>query len=133
MMSSGGWQCERFEFRRAALEQPAELSGLSAVQAKAIADETLALRYPNELAGINDARQAMEAVSTAFHTVRKAVEHELKTTSGTVQGATARKFGAVDLRNAQNPLANGGAWRGVRLFTLRGAGLVLPGPYDRIR
>jgi hypothetical protein len=46
----------------------------------------LQLRYPKELAGINEGRQAMEAVSTAFDTVRKAVEHELKTTSGTTQG-----------------------------------------------
>jgi hypothetical protein len=75
-----------YECRRAALETQPELSGLSPTQHKAIADETLQLRYPNELAGINEARQAMEAVSTAFDTVRRAVDHELKVTTGTVSG-----------------------------------------------
>jgi hypothetical protein len=81
----------QYEWRAAALEQPAELSGLLPTQHKAIADETLQLRYPNELAGIAEGRAAMEAVSTAFDTVRKAVERELKTTSGTTQGPPPEK------------------------------------------
>ena len=75
-----------YEWRRAALETQPELSGLSEVQAKAIRDETLQLRYPNELAGIRGAQEAIQAVSTAFETVRKAVDHELKVTTGTVSG-----------------------------------------------
>jgi hypothetical protein len=80
-----------YEWRRAALETQAELSGLSPVQHKSYADETLKLRYGTELAGIAAGKQALEAVSTSFETVRKAIEHELSATSGTVTGPPPKK------------------------------------------
>jgi hypothetical protein len=72
-----------WQWRRAALETEPELSGLSESMHKALTDETLRAMYPNELAGINEGRQALQVLQTAVSTVEKAVDHELRSTGTT--------------------------------------------------
>jgi hypothetical protein len=75
-----------FQWRRAALESEPELASLSPVQYKALQDETLRAFFPAELEGINQGKQALEAITTAVNTVERAVDHELKSTTTTDQG-----------------------------------------------
>jgi hypothetical protein len=74
-----------YEYRAAALETLPELSGLSQTQYKAAVDETLQVRFPSEIAGITEARQALETAATALDTVRLAAENELKASGGQIQ------------------------------------------------
>src|SRR5262245_15717008 len=74
------------KWRAAALETAPELSGLSPTYAKALEDETLREKYPDALAGINEGRQAVEALQTVMQTLESAIEHELRITAGTVAG-----------------------------------------------
>ena len=77
-------------WRAAALETDPSLSGLSPSYAKALHDETLAAKFPNELAGISEGRQAVAVLGTVLEGVSKAIEHELRVTSGTVAAAPAQ-------------------------------------------
>jgi hypothetical protein len=74
-----------YEYRAAALETLPELSGLSQTQYKVAVDETLQVRFPSEIAGITEARQALETAATALDTVRLAAENELKASGGQIQ------------------------------------------------
>jgi hypothetical protein len=75
-----------YEWRKAALETDASLSGIAPTFHKAIEDETLRMRYGAELQGISEGRAAIEAVSTAMDAAAKALEHELKVTETAVPG-----------------------------------------------
>src|SRR5262249_53054439 len=75
------------KWRAAALETAPELSGLLPTYAKALHDETLQQRYPEALAGIQEGKEALEDLGTVMNTVEQAIEHELRTTAGTVAAA----------------------------------------------
>jgi hypothetical protein len=75
------------QFRAAVAEQVPEISGLLPTQHQSIISEELKLKHPAALKGIEDGRRALDAVAQTYDAVSRALDFELKTTSGTVTGA----------------------------------------------
>jgi hypothetical protein len=74
------------EWRKAALETDASLSGVAPTFHRAMAEEELRAKYPDALKGVADARQAIEAVGLAMDAAAKALEFEMQQTASAVPG-----------------------------------------------
>jgi hypothetical protein len=85
-MRTGMNERERMEalrdpaWKKAALEQPASLSGVSESFHQATYDDELRSKYGPELQGISEGRAAINAVVTVMSAVERALEYELKVT-----------------------------------------------------
>jgi hypothetical protein len=77
----------KFPYRQAIAEQEPELSGISPIQKQVIIDETLREFYPKELAGIDEAKRAMEIVNTTIETATIALENELRQSGAQIEQA----------------------------------------------
>jgi hypothetical protein len=75
---------KKHEYRRAAVEQPAELSGIPQSQRDTMYEAELASKFPAEVAGIAEANEAAEIVRTALKTANLAVANELLASGTTV-------------------------------------------------
>lgn len=78
---------ESMEFRRAALEQPAQASGLSETDLAHIHRVEMETRYPDELRQIGEADAAISAVKATLATINHAVNNELAAVSAPVAEA----------------------------------------------
>lgn len=67
----------KLEYRRAALEQPAETSGIAPSAHAELYKEEIAAKFPDKVAGSEQAMQAVEIVQQALKTANTAVSNEL--------------------------------------------------------
>jgi hypothetical protein len=74
----------KHEYRMAVLEQPPEISDIPQSQADLLYQQALAVKFPNEIAGIIEAKEAAEIVATALKTAGNAVENELIASGTTI-------------------------------------------------
>jgi hypothetical protein len=81
----------KFPYRQAIAEQEPELSGISPIQKEVIIEETLREFYPKELAGIDEAKKAMEITQTTIETATIALENELRQSGAQAEQAPPPK------------------------------------------
>ena len=75
----------KFEYRQAALETLPELSGLSQTQHQALTEETLRLKFGEQMAALDEARAAYETAWLAHETATMAAENEVKQAGGQIE------------------------------------------------
>lgn len=67
----------KFEFRRAALEQPAEASGLPASVYEQFYEKELLEQHPDVVNGVAEAMQAVEICKTVLQTATESVSNDV--------------------------------------------------------
>jgi hypothetical protein len=74
------------EWKKAALEAPAELSNVSSVYHRALYEQELKAKFPDAIEGISQARAAIATAITGLDATSAALENELRVTSGVEPG-----------------------------------------------
>jgi hypothetical protein len=75
---------KKLVYRRAALEQPAELSGLRPTSHERIHEAEIAQKFPDVVAAAADTAEAQEVLALAIKTTNKAIANELLASGTTV-------------------------------------------------
>lgn len=75
---------QKYEYRRAALEQPAEVSALPASEYTRLYEAEVAARFPDIVEGTTQALEAVKIVERVIETANEAVNNELIASGSTI-------------------------------------------------